>query len=255
MINAGKNKDVDNEGIRLAPQPLDKNRTNNLPPIRQEFIIEPVLDVNEPETEVAVSTAADYQPKKVDTNKRWKRGQKGKNIFGGIVMLIVSMLVILPYILGACHVDTSILPFKYAFVKFDVVNNLIEAFKVSIELGWTGAAVGAVWQMAVPSIIILIGLLFVLINILNSLFGIFGAIKPRKYIMFSFLYLLMIVALFIAALVGAEAIGIPKMDFMQDFIYGFKSSEMFTLMVFGIGNFIISILCQVLNPERSGYTR
>ena len=103
--------------------------------------------------------------------------------------------------------------------------------------------------------ILTIGILAVLINAIKSLFALFGAIKPAKYGWGAFVNLVCVLAIFVAALVGAPAIGIDKIDFMADFIHGFKASELFTLMTFGAGYTIICALLALVNRDKFGYLK
>lgn len=59
--------------------------------------------------------------------------------------------------------------------------------------------------------------------------------------------------MFITSLVGAEAVGIEKIDFINDFIRGFKTSELFSLVVFAAGYFIVSLICTLIDSDRYGY--
>ena len=62
-------------------------------------------------------------------------------------------------------------------------------------------------------------------------------------------------ALFVASLVGAPSIGVDKIDFMADFIHGFKTSELFTLLTFAAGYVIVCKLIALINRDKCGYLK
>lgn len=257
MADNSKDPKLDKDGVRLAPQPITRSSVHVLPAVYQEYVISPTLEIDErgfdktPEP----STETDLQPKKQDVSKRWKRGRRARNFIAGFIMFIMGALVLLPYILGAVGEALDFLPFKYTLSEFGAIGNVIEAFRLTSELGWAGEPVNEIWIFAVPDLILILGLLFVLINLVKSIAGMCGSVKPKKYALNAVLYLLCVLAVFVASLVGAEAIGVGRIDFMSDFIYGFKTSELFTLLVFAAGNVIAAGACSLINPVRTGYLK
>ena len=107
----------------------------------------------------------------------------------------------------------------------------------------------------IPDIVITIGILSVLINMIKSVFAIFGAIKPIKYVRGAIVNLICVLAIFVTALVGANGIGIAKIDFMQDFIHGYQTSYLFTMLVFGAGYVLLCGICAIVNREKYGYLK
>lgn len=146
-------------------------------------------------------------------------------------------------------------PFKMVFDKFNVVSNLVSAFKNTAQLGWSGSEVGAIWVSAVPSLILTIGILCVLINVIKSCFAIFGAVKPVKFARGAIVNLLCVLAIFVASLAGASAIGIEQIDFINDFIHGYASSELFTLVVFGAAYVVLCTVSAIINRDKCGYLK
>ena len=55
------------------------------------------------------------------------------------------------------------------------------------------------------------------------------------------------------ALAGMNEVDIA--DFMQDFIYGFATSEFFTFFAVALLNLIAAVVCSLVTPQRTGYTR
>ncbi len=248
---------VDEAGVRLAPVPLAKDAVKSMPAVKQELVIIPKLQAA-PGTGAQpsnVSTAKDYQPKARDISKRWKRTARSKNFVSGLIMLIACAAVFVPFILAALSVKADSVPFKLVPERFDVVNTWISAFRSSAELGWNGEAVRDVWLAAVPCMILTVGLLGVLINFVKAVFGVCGAIKPKHYLPGAIVFVLGVLAIFIAALVGAESIGIEKTDFMNDFVRGWQSSELFTLLVTAGVQIVFAVVCSFITPQRTGYTR
>lgn len=172
----------------------------------------------------------------------------------GSIVFLVSLVVILPYVLSAVKVNIDA-SFVLASDKMNVIGHFVGAFETSAELGWQGEAVLLIWKCMIPDIIPTIGILAVLFNVIKSIFAIFGAVKQIHYIIESIVYLLCVLCIFIAALVGAEAIGIEKIDFVKDFIQGYKTCYLFTMLVFGAGYVLVSALCCVINRDKYGYLK
>ena len=256
--NKPRIKGVDDAGIRLAPPPAPNSGYHVMPTVMQEFVIEPHLVTEERSQESdsvrAQSTANDFQPKKEDANKKWKRGKRAKNMTAGIIAFLASVAVLLPYILSAVNAEAK-LPFVLVADRFNVVGHFIDAFKRTAELGWKGETIGKIWLGMIPDIVITIGILSVLINMIKSVFAIFGAIKPIKYVRGAIVNLICVLAIFVTALVGANGIGIAKIDFMQDFIHGYQTSYLFTMLVFGAGYVLLCGICAIVNREKYGYLK
>lgn len=253
-----KKKGVDDAGIKLAPTPIPSGRTHVLPAVYQEYVLQPSIEIDEPKDErpPEPSTSSDFQPKKRDVGKRWKSSLRRKNFFFGLTAFLLSAVVILPYILGAFNQRLDFLPFKFTpDGAFNALGNVIEAFKFTAANDWTGATVNAVWINTVPSLILFAGFIFLAINLLVSVTGMCGALKPRKYVFCAVGYVVCLLAVFIASMVGAESIGLARMDFVKDMIYGFVSNELAILMVFGFGYLIITAGLTALSPDRSGYNK
>ena len=254
-----KNRGVDDSGIRLAPTPIRNSSYHVMPAIKQEFVITPKLEIEDQESsedyERRTNTANDFQPRTEDMSKKWKRRRRSKNMIIGVIMLLLTLVMFLPYIFGATGVWLEKFPFKFVPMQFAVLHNIIEAFKMTARLGWHGHAVVEVWLSTIPDIILMIGILFLAINIIKSMFSILGTYKPVRYTVGASIYLLTVLAVFIAALVGAEAIGIPKIDFATDFIRGYQTSELFSLIVFAVGYFVVSLTCTLINSDKYGYLR
>lgn len=255
--NSGKkNPQVDEAGIRLAPTPMDGGAAKKMPTVVQEFVVTPRLEyqTSDAAQAQAVSTSSDYQPAEKDASRRWKRSVRTRNFVSAVIMIVASAVVWLPFALAAADVSAD-LPFRLVPEQFDVITGWIDAFRETASLGWSGEAVNQIWLHMVPDMIITVGLLAVLVNLVKAVTGLFGAIKPRRYTACAVVYLLSVLAVFIAALVGAENVGISQIDFMDDFIYGWNTSEFFTLFAVGLINAILAAVCSFITPQRTGYTR
>ncbi len=257
MSSNNEKSKVDEMGIRLAPAPMKAGGINRLPSVRQVFVLRPSLEIDEPlpeGTSPAVSTSDDYQPKRKDVDKHWKRKKRIKNVICGLIMFIFSAAVFVPYILAATNVK-PVLPLTIVPDNLNIFGNLIEAVKLSIAQNWVGSEVETAWKQTLSDLILLFGLLFILANLIKSLFGIFGAVKVQRYFAASLIYFLCIAALLVAAVVGAENFGIAKINFMNDIIYGWNSSEIVGIAAVAVANIVIAALCSIINPEKSGYTK
>ena len=107
----------------------------------------------------------------------------------------------------------------------------------------------------VPEMLLTVGLVAVVINLVKAVTGLCFALRPRRYTTGAVIFLLSVCAVFIAALVGAEDIGVAQIDFMQDFIHGYATSEFFTFFVLAGINLVAALACSLVTPQRTGYTR
>lgn len=256
-----RNRSVDDAGIRLAPAPMHGESSVNMPSVTQQFVITPELHIDAPTDEaqkVSVSTANDFQPKKKDVSKKWKRRRRSKNVALGVIMFLLSSVILLQYILGAIDGVASkvnIVHFVLVPDELGALNNIVNTIRVSINSGWTSEAAKTAWICCVPDLMLAVGLLGVFANFIRALTGMFGAVKPRKYLLSALIYLLMAVAVLIIYLVGAPALGVEKVDFVADVIKGYKTSEIFSILVFALGYFAVSVVCSWIASEKYGYLK
>lgn len=244
---ATQNKPTRKTVVRTAPSPVEN--VHVLTPIRQEYVIHPSVSLENDNA----SATRDFHPKKEDMSNKIKRRKRAKNLVTGTLMLILSLVVLLPFILGVADVQMQKLPIKFVPDQFNAIGDLIDAFKTTAALGWKGEEVNAIWVNAVPSLVLTLGIVFILFNVIKSLFAMFAGVKPVKYAANSFVYLVCVLTVFIMALVGVPAIGIDKIDFMQDFIHGYRTSELFSLIVFSAAYFVLSGVISCINREKQGY--
>lgn len=251
--NKGKKRPVDDAGIRLAPTPIRSNDMNVLPPVKQDFIIVPQIEINEKDEDVErISTLKDYQPKKEDMSKRWKRTKRGKNMVVGTIALIVTVFSVLPYILGACGVEAT-LPFKYIPTSFNAIHEFIEAFKDTANLGWKGEGIKEIWFKTVPDMVLIIGIIALAINLIKSFYALFISSKQVKFVGGAIVYLVCVLLVFGASLLGVDVLGIEKIDFMNDFIRGCSTCELFTLVITSIGYLLVCGIITLVNRDKQGY--
>lgn len=254
----GKNPSVDKSGIRLAPAPMNGAAPKTMPGLRQEFVIVPRLETPSPTSSgnrAEVSTSGDYQPKSRDLSKLRARRMRSRNFGVGLAMAVTSLLVLLPFVLAVCGVKVDFLPFRFVPSEYNVIQGWIDAFSETAALGWTGEQVAEVWKCMVPEMLLTVGILAILVNLVKAVTGLCFSITPRRYTLGAVIYLLSVCAVFIAALVGAEDIGVAQIDFMQDFIHGYATSEFFTFFVTAGANLVAAAVCSLVTPQRTGYTR
>jgi hypothetical protein len=248
-------KDVDDAGIRLAPVPMSSDRMRILPSVRQEFVLTPVLQVDEPKDERAPepSTTADFQPKVKDVDKTWKKTLRGKNAAAGVLMFLLSAAVALPFILGAFGVALDNVPFRFSFAKYNVFGAVAQAFVISSQNGWSGGVVSSAWLGCVPDIILLAGIIGLIANLIKALVAVFGAVKPLKYTASAAVFFIASLTVLIMAVVGADALGMAKTDIVNDVFKGYAASEEFTLIVISLAYFLLTLAVSAINPVRRGY--
>ncbi len=251
------NRHVDDAGIRLAPPPMHSAAYHVMPSVVQEYVIQPHIEIEQPESENVRmwTTENDFQPKTEDKSKKWKRRKRSKNAVIGSIMLFFTLVMVLPFILGAVGIWIEECPFKFVPKQFGAFYNIVETFKFTAAHGWAGEIVNYAWVQTVPSIVLLVGIICLATNLIKSVFAIFFAVKPVKYFADSVIYLLCVLSMFIASLVGAEVIGIAKIDFIKDFIHGYQTSEMFSLVLFAVGYFLVSLICTLVNSDKNGYIK
>ena len=56
-------------------------------------------------------------------------------------------------------------------------------------------------------------------------------------------------------LIGWEAIGFKKMDFMEDVIGSWQQNEIVGLLITGLIGWVCSLLVKIFNYEKYGYLR
>jgi len=243
---------VDENGLRLAPDPVKKSDTNVLPKAVQPFEFQPKLrQVSGPEGSSG-STIDDFQPKKRDQSKRIRRTKRNRNIFAGVIMLLVTAAVALPFILGSFGLNIS-KPFIFSLQQYNVFGSIVKAIQNSI--GQDAATLKTIWMGMIPSMILFLGIIGLLTNFIKSFIAILGGVRPVRYVASAMFYLITVLIVFIMALVGVNAIGVARIDFIQDFIYKFYESEYFTLLAFAVVNLIIAIILRIANPDKSGYLK
>ena len=243
---------VDENGLRLAPNPVKKSDTNILPKAVQPFEFQPRLKpMSGPDGTSSGSTIDDFQPKKRDQSKRVRRTKRNRNIFSGVIMLFVTAAVAIPFVLGAFGVKLNN-PIIYSYSQYNVIGALIDAIEATIH---KTEDMKVVWFGMIPYLILLLGMVGLLANLIKSFMGIFGAVRPIRYVASAIFHLLTVVIVFIMALIGVDAIGVQRIDFMQEFIFKIQESEYFTLLALAVVNLLIAIILRIANPDKSGYLK
>ena len=257
-----KNK-VDELGIRKAPVPLHNGSVKKLPPVRQDFVLCPSLEAENGKSSLAEhSTAKDFQPKIKDVSKRWKKNKRLKNFFAGLIMFLATSLALLPYILSIAQEFGANDALKFMFVPDDrnVVMNIYWAFDGENGTIWEvfkhfNAPIAENWADVVPDFIIAVGIMFLLYNLLKSIISMCGAIKVRRYALSSSIYVITLLVVLMFHLIGWEAIGFKKMDFMEDLIRNWQQNEIVGLLITGLIELVFSLLVKIFNYEKYGYLR
>ncbi len=255
MAFTDKNK-VDEMGIRKAPQPLYRNSANQLPALRQDFVLRPSLQIDshgDPNALAEPSTVKDYQPKIKDVSKRLKRRKHAKNFFSGLIMLLATAVAILPYLFAMFQVKVDFIPIAYVPDRYNIISNIIWAIQGEPGTVWeAGFAVN--WKTIIPDMILAVGVLFLVFNLLKALVSMF-TLKVRGFTFCSFAYLVTILGVLLLNVLGTGFLGIEKIDFMEDVIYGWQTNELVALFISGMVGLIASLLVKLINSEKYGYLR
>ena len=123
---------VDENGLRLAPNPVNKADAKILPKAVQPFEFQPKLRPIG-STGATESTVDDFQPKKRDVSKRATRTKRTKNIICGIFMLLFTAAAVLPYIFGVCNlkITNPIISASAASTSLTAIPSFSSAFSFS----------------------------------------------------------------------------------------------------------------------------
>lgn len=257
QFGRNKNRKVDN----VSNQWVDEG-CHWMPPIMQEYVIEPKFIFKESSVPVVSrgnrnsyeNTRSDYQPAKEDTTNKWKRQRRALNIVTGAIAFIASLIVLLPYVLGFFGTTAS-RPIVLSFSTFNSIRELWEGIPKLIQLEFSSHAFNTIMARLVPHIILAIGILAVVVNMIKSVFALLFVKKPVKYTKAAIVNLVCVLIMLIISLVGAPLIGVDKVDFMADIIYGYASSELFTLLAFAVGYTLVGLICSIINRDKYGYLK
>ncbi|MBO5654691.1 MAG: hypothetical protein J6S32_01505 [Clostridia bacterium] len=245
-----KNK-VDESGIRKAPVPLYSSSVKQLPHVRQDFVLCPSLQSagESAENLAEPSTAKDFQPKIKDVSKRWKHNRRLRNFFAGLLMLLATAVALLPFILSSVNELGANDTFKFMFVPStrNTFMNIYNAF--------AGGATGAKVSAAIPDLIIAVGILALVCNLVKSIASMCGAIKVRRFSLCSLIYIIFLLIVLAFHLIGWEAAGFKKWDFMTDVINGWQSNEIVGLLITGGVGLVFSLIVKLISHEKYGYLR
>ena len=252
-----KNK-VDESGIRKAPTPLSGDAVKQLPPVRQDFVSVPSLEAEGGSGErlAEPSTARDYQPKIKDVSKGWKSKRRWKNFFAGLLMLLATVATLLPFILSIFQEFGANETLKFMFVPDDrnSIMNIYWAFRSESGTIWQDGIEVNIWQV-VPDFIIVVGIIFLLCNLVKSVIAMCGAIKVRRFTLCALIYVITLLVVLVFHLIGFESMGFEKWNFMEDVIRGWQSNEIVGLLITGTVGLVVSLFVKIISYEKYGYLR
>ncbi|MDD4839559.1 MAG: hypothetical protein PHE93_02665 [Clostridia bacterium] len=181
-----------------------------------------------------------------------KKSKRIKNLIAGIVMLIASVIVLLPFIFSLDSIAGSMVNL-YAFMPGLNLQGSLNAIQNTITFFSNTAAMASIWRSTMPSLLIAIGLLFVVFNIVKAFVGIFGGVKGRKYIVNSLLTIGFCATVVLLQLIGVDAIGLPKIDFVQEVVFGWKYSQTFVILAVALVNVVAACICAIFVPKKPMY--
>jgi hypothetical protein len=82
-----------------------------------------------------------------------------------------------------------------------------------------------------------------------------GAIKVRRFSLCSLIYIIFLLIVLAFHLIGWEAAGFEKWDFMTDVINGWQSNEIVGLLITGGVGLVFSLIVKLISHEKYGYLR
>lgn len=220
-----------------------------LAPIVQTIVVNADVKSNtsiSPIGEVLVNSV-DKKGKPTTVNPE-RKASRTKNLIVGFIMLLISIIVLLPFIFSLDAVAGKLvnvfasLPCLNFQGSMNAIQNLIVFFSNKGDMA-------TIWKSTVPSFLLGLGLLFVVLNILKAFVGILGGVKGRKYVISSLITLGAIAVVIVLQIIGVESIGLPKVDFVQEVVFGWKYSQSFVLIAVGIINALAAVICAVIVPK------
>lgn len=197
------------------------------------------------------STKDDYQPKRKDNTLALARKKRAKNIVFGLIMCIISVAMLVPHILaGVGGSQLEMIPINIVPDNFNAIGNVIVAIKSSIANGFSIDE----WLKVVPSVILLIGIIFVFINALKALIAVCAKKKAVSYTWCAFFYMVCVATVFILAAVGIERIGLyPRVSIVNELYYSWNTSELASLVYLSVGYFVVSAVLSFVSRDKQGY--
>ncbi len=199
------------------------------------------------------STAKDYEPIKKDVKKKQIRAKRAKNVVIGLVMFLLSAFSILPYILGAVGVQLEHLPLNFVPDTYNAINTLVMLFKDTFNPEIEQGLVAIGWLASIPSLIIILGILFVVINMIKSILAIFVRVKPTSYTICAFVYCACVIIPIIISACGLPELGVEQVDIISEFSLNWQTTEFIPMLIFAVGYFIFSFIFSILGRDRQGY--
>lgn len=238
------------ENIQLAPivQPMTINATINTTSVANNS--------TQASQYGGDAQNANYSGNKPIATRSERKSKRLKNLIAGFVMLLLSVIVILPFIFSMDIVSGSMVNLYSVMPGLNFDGNInINAIQNLIVFFTNKAEMANIWKSTVPSFVIGFGLVGVALNILKAIIGIIAGVKGRKYIVSSAVTLGFFVLILVMQLIGIDQIGLSKIDFMQEVVFGWKYSQTFVLLVLGLMNFLAACICAIFVPKEPARER
>ena len=77
--------------------------------------------------------------------------------------------------------------------------------------------------------------------------------RPVKYIANAIVYLVCVLTVLVIYLMGVNLFSVAPIDFMNDFLRAYATSELFALVVLALANVVVSMVCTLINKDKLGY--
>ncbi len=245
---AKKNKQNQNRGN------CSNERANYayMPAVRQGYPITPSVSVDCYKCrEDEECTQGDYQPAKAHDTNKLRNKKRAKNVVFGMIMCLLSVFMLVPHILaGVGGNQLEMIPINIVPDKFNAIGNIIVFAKTSIAEGFSLDLLLAL----VPSLIIAVGILFILINTIKSVFAVCAGKKAVSYTVCAFIYMVCIVIVFILAAIGIERLGLyPRISIVNEIYYCWNTSELTSMLGLSVIYFLLSAILSFVSRDRQGY--
>jgi len=215
----------------------------HLPAIIQPITLNATINVNGASF---TANAAGIVPKELP--KEEKKSRRIKNLIAGFVMLLISATMFLPFIFSLDSISGSLADLFAAMPALDFSGPL-NALQNVIVFATNISEIGNIWMSSIHAIVIALGLLFVVFNVIKALIGILVGVKGRKYIINALVTAAFFAIIIVLQIIGVDAIGLNKINFLSDIVFNWKYSQSFVLIMLAVLNIIAACICALFVPK------
>lgn len=219
-----------------------------LKPFIQPIMVNATINVNQNIAPAPAAAPVAQVSQQQEQDRAERKSARIKNIVAGSVMLLVSVVILLPFIFALDGISAKMVDLYALMPALDFTGNL-NAVQNTIILFTNIKEIATIWKSSTPGVLLALGLLFVVFNIIKAFVGLIGGVKGRKYIINALVTTGFFGIVIVLQLFGIDMVGLPKINFVADVIFNWKYSPNFILMLFALLNIIAACICAVFVPS------